>query len=63
MAGMVIDWMRTIIKKFPQQAEERGLPRVVKAWDGGQEKICLCESNLEYTGYDKGWSILFYLIW
>ena len=40
MAGMVIDWMRTIIKKFPQQAEERGLPRVVEAWDGGQEKIC-----------------------
>ncbi len=24
MAGMVIDWMRSIIKKHPQQAEERG---------------------------------------
>ena len=40
MAGMVIDWMRSIIKKYPQQAEERGLPRVVEAWDGGQERIC-----------------------
>jgi len=40
MAGMVIEWMRSIIKKYPQQAKERGLPRVVEAWDGGQEKIC-----------------------
>ena len=40
MAGMVIDWMRSIIKKHPQQAEEIGLPRVVEAWDGGHERIC-----------------------
>ena len=40
MAGMVIDWMRSIIKKYPQQAEESGLPRVVAGWDGGQERIC-----------------------
>ena len=40
MAGMVIDWMRSVIDKYPQQAEERGLPRVVAAWDGGQERIC-----------------------
>ena len=40
MAEMVIDWMRAIIKKHPQQAEERGLPRVVEAWDSGQERIC-----------------------
>jgi ferredoxin len=25
MAGMVIDWMRTIIKEYPAQAEERGV--------------------------------------
>jgi nitroreductase/NAD-dependent dihydropyrimidine dehydrogenase PreA subunit len=40
MAEMVIDWMRSIIKKYPQQAGERGLPRVVESWDGGQERIC-----------------------
>jgi nitroreductase/NAD-dependent dihydropyrimidine dehydrogenase PreA subunit len=40
MAAMVIDWMRSIIKKYPQQAEQRGLPRVVASWDGGQERIC-----------------------
>ena len=33
MAGMVIDWMRAVIKKYPQQAEERGLLRVVAAWE------------------------------
>lgn len=40
MAGMVIDWMRAVIKKYPQVAEERGLTRVVAAWDGGRERVC-----------------------
>ena len=40
LAGMVIDWMRNVIKSSPEQAEIRGLPRVVAAWDAGHERIC-----------------------
>ncbi len=40
LAAMVVDWMRTVIDQYPQQARERGLPRVVAAWDAGQERIC-----------------------
>ncbi len=40
MAGMVVDWMRSVIRQYPQQAEERGLPRVVAAWDAGEERVC-----------------------
>ena len=40
LAGMVIDWMRTVITQYPEQAELRGLPRVVSAWEAGEERIC-----------------------
>jgi nitroreductase len=40
LAGMVIDWMHSVIKQYPEQAEARGLPRVVAAWDAGEERIC-----------------------
>ena len=53
MAEMVIDWMRSIIKKHPQQAEERGLPRVVEAWDGGQERICRGAPHMIVVHGDK----------
>jgi nitroreductase/NAD-dependent dihydropyrimidine dehydrogenase PreA subunit len=53
MAQMVIDWMRSIIKKHPQQAEERGLPRVVAGWDGGQERICRGAPHVIVVHCDK----------
>jgi nitroreductase/NAD-dependent dihydropyrimidine dehydrogenase PreA subunit len=40
LAGLVIDWMRAIIKKNPKIAENRGFARVVAAWDSGEERIC-----------------------
>jgi nitroreductase/NAD-dependent dihydropyrimidine dehydrogenase PreA subunit len=40
LAAMVIDWMRSVIKQHPRQAEQRGLVRVVSAWDAGEERIC-----------------------
>jgi nitroreductase len=40
MAGMVIEWMRILIERNPEQAELRGFPRVVAAWDAGEERIC-----------------------
>jgi nitroreductase/NAD-dependent dihydropyrimidine dehydrogenase PreA subunit len=40
MAAMVVDWMRSVIEQFPEQAQLRGLPRVVSTWDAGEERIC-----------------------
>ena len=40
LAGMVIDWMRGVIDVAPEMAAERGLTRVVAAWDNGEERIC-----------------------
>ena len=40
LAGMVIDWMRSVIKQHPKQAEQRKFVRVVSAWDAGEERIC-----------------------
>ncbi|UCD80688.1 MAG: nitroreductase family protein [Desulfobacterales bacterium] len=53
LAGMVIDWMRTVIKQYPKQAELRGLPRVVAAWDGGQERICRGAPHIIVVHGDK----------
>jgi len=53
LAGMVIDWMRNVIKKNPQQAELRGLPRVVAAWDGGEERICRGAPHIIVVHGDK----------
>ncbi len=40
LVELVIDWMRSVIKKNPRIAKKRGLPRVVAAWENGQERIC-----------------------
>jgi len=40
LAGMVIEWMRPIIKNDPQTAMKRGFSRVVERWDKGEERIC-----------------------
>jgi len=39
-ASLVIDWMRSVIKKTPAIAESRGFVRVLSAWDNGEERIC-----------------------
>jgi nitroreductase len=52
-AEMVIDWMRNIIAQFPEQAEVRGLPRVVAAWDAGQERICQGAPHIIVVHGDK----------
>jgi nitroreductase len=40
LAELVIDWMRSVIKKNPRIAKKRGFVRVVAAWKEGQERIC-----------------------
>ncbi|MBW1890343.1 MAG: nitroreductase family protein [Deltaproteobacteria bacterium] len=55
LAGMVIDWMRGVIEAYPQAAAERGFPRVVAAWDGGQERICRGAPHIIIAHGDKNW--------
>jgi ferredoxin len=59
LAGMVIEWMRTIIEQHPKQAEQRGFVRVVSAWDAGEERICRGAPHIVVVHGDKhygfGW--------
>jgi len=54
-AGMVIDWMRTVIEQNPEQAELRGFPRVVSAWDAGEERICRGAPHIIVVHGDKNY--------
>lgn len=55
LAAMVIEWMQAVIRKYPQQAELRGFPRVVAAWDAGQERICRGAPHVILVHGDKNY--------
>jgi len=40
LAGLVIDWMRSVIIEDPQLAKGLGMPRFVADWDAGEDRIC-----------------------
>lgn len=40
LAGIVIDWMRDAIRSQPETAAALSMPRVVAAWEAGNERIC-----------------------
>ena len=52
-ASMVIEWMRSVIEKFPEQAEMRGLPRVVAGWDSGEDRVCRGAPHIIVVHGDK----------
>jgi nitroreductase/NAD-dependent dihydropyrimidine dehydrogenase PreA subunit len=54
-AGMVVEWMRTVIKRKPEQAELRGFTRVVSAWDAGEERICRGAPHIIVVHGDKNY--------
>ncbi|UCF94621.1 MAG: nitroreductase family protein, partial [Desulfobacterales bacterium] len=55
LAGMVIDWMRSVMRRDPASAERRGYPRVVAAWESGQERICRGAPHVIVAHGDKNW--------
>jgi nitroreductase/NAD-dependent dihydropyrimidine dehydrogenase PreA subunit len=55
LAGLAVDWMRGVIEKHPQLAMEKGLTRVVAAWDGGDERICRGAPHVIVCHGDKEW--------
>jgi nitroreductase/NAD-dependent dihydropyrimidine dehydrogenase PreA subunit len=40
LASLVIDWLRLIIKDFPDMAESSNFDRLVRFWDKGEDLIC-----------------------
>ncbi|OPY09359.1 MAG: Coenzyme F420:L-glutamate ligase [Syntrophus sp. PtaB.Bin001] len=40
MAGLVIDWMRTVIENDPELAKGLGMKRFVSDWEDGKDRIC-----------------------
>lgn len=55
LAGMVIDWMRTVIRDNPEAAETMGFARVVAAWDEGYERICRGAPHIIVAHAEKDW--------
>jgi nitroreductase/NAD-dependent dihydropyrimidine dehydrogenase PreA subunit len=55
LAGMVIDWMRSVIKEDPKLAGRMALPRVVTCWEGGDERICRGAPHVIVVHGDKEW--------
>jgi len=40
LAGLVIDWMRQVVKEDPELAKGLNMKRFVAAWDNGEDRIC-----------------------
>ena len=40
LAGLVIEWMRFLLKEKPEMAKPMNMDRVVAAWESGEDKIC-----------------------
>jgi nitroreductase len=55
LAGLVIDWIRGVMREAPEEAETRGFPRVVAAWEKGDERICRGAPHVIVAHADKNW--------
>ena len=55
LAGMAIDWLRTVIRDNPEAAEEKGITRLVASWDEGNERICRGAPHVIVAHADKDW--------
>ena len=55
LAGLVIDWMHTVIQNNPVMAETMGFPRAVACWDEGYERICRGAPHVIVAHADKNW--------
>jgi len=55
LAGMVVEWVRGVIRSAPREAEAMGLPRVVASWDEGYDRICRGAPHVIVAHADKNW--------
>jgi len=56
LAGLVIEWMRGIIRQDQELAEGLGFVRVVESWDRGVERICRGAPHVIIAHGDKDWN-------
>jgi nitroreductase/NAD-dependent dihydropyrimidine dehydrogenase PreA subunit len=55
LAGMVIDWMRAVMREDPATAEMRGFHRAIASWDEGHERICREAPHVIVAHAEKSW--------
>ena len=55
MAGMVMEWMKEMIPKFPDNPRVQGFVRVVEAWDKGLDLICRSAPHMIISHASKEW--------
>jgi len=55
IAEMVVEAMRMLNETNPQEAEMRGVPRVLASWDQGYDRICRGAPHLIVVHADKDW--------
>lgn len=56
LAGLVIDWMRAVIKEKPELARQKAFDRAVAAWKRGKDPVCRGASHLIVVHADKNWA-------
>jgi len=49
LAGLVIDWMRSVIREDPKLAKGLGMERFVSDWEKGEDRICRGAPHLIIT--------------
>jgi nitroreductase/NAD-dependent dihydropyrimidine dehydrogenase PreA subunit len=55
LAGMVVEWMRTVMQAYPERAAAAAFPRVVAAWDQGIERVCRGAPHVIVAHADKSY--------
>jgi nitroreductase/NAD-dependent dihydropyrimidine dehydrogenase PreA subunit len=56
LAGMVVEWMRGVIRENPEEAEARGFTRIAAAWDEGHERVCRGAPHVVVAHADRNWA-------
>ncbi len=55
LAGLVVDWMHVMIKKYRADAMRRGFPAIVAAWAIGKDRVCRDAPHVIVAHADNRW--------
>lgn len=53
LAGLVVDWMRTMLDQKPEVAAALAMPQVIAAWERGRDTVCRRAPHLIITHAPK----------
>ena len=54
LAGLVVEWMRTVVRDDPDTEDARKLTKVVAAWDEGYDRVCRGAPHLILGHAERG---------